>query len=230
MNESTLSAREALGRFFGVVLRGRSYLNIAYLWLAFPLGLAYFVMLVVGVPLGIGLVILWIGLLVLFLVMLGVWAAAGLERQLAIALLGAAVPERRTAVSGETPGRWLRSVFGSAAMWKGLGFLALKFPLGLAGWIFSVVSLTVSGVFLAAPLVWPLGGRYDFCLWRVTSESDTIPLALTGLFMLLVTLHAHNGLAWIWKRLAELMLGGSPAPAAPQASPPSEATLEPAAS
>jgi len=226
MNESALTARDLLRRFFGVAVSGRSYLNVVYLWLAFPLGLAYFVMLAVGLPLGVGLTIIWIGLLVLLAVMLAVWAGAGLERQLAIGLLGAAVPARRDVVGGETPMQWLRSVGSSAALWKGLGFLLLKFPLGLAGWVFSIVSLAIPGALVAAPFLWPLGGDYDFYFWRVTSEWQTVPVAIAGFFLLLITLHAHNGLAWVWKRLAEMMLGGTPRPSA---APPETATLAPAA-
>jgi hypothetical protein len=44
MNETTNSMR----KFFGVVARGDTYLNIIYLLLAFPLGIAYFVFLVSG--------------------------------------------------------------------------------------------------------------------------------------------------------------------------------------
>ena len=38
----------ALGRYFGVIVRGQTYLNLVYLALAFPLGLFYFVFLVTG--------------------------------------------------------------------------------------------------------------------------------------------------------------------------------------
>jgi len=34
-------------------------------------------------------------------------------------------------------------------------------------------------------------------------------MSITGFFMLFVTLHMHNGLAWLWKKLAEILLGGS---------------------
>src|SRR4030095_2034841 len=87
----------ALGRFFGVLIEGRSYLNLLYVWLAFPLGLAYFILLVTGFSVGIGLGILWIGLGILFALMLAVWGLEGLERILAIGLLGAAVPARASA-------------------------------------------------------------------------------------------------------------------------------------
>ncbi len=59
MNETTNSTQKRyIKRFFGVVARGQSYLNMIYLLLAFPLGVCYFVFLVTGLSLGIGLLII----------------------------------------------------------------------------------------------------------------------------------------------------------------------------
>ena len=204
-----------LARFFGVAIEGRSYLNLLYLWLAFPLGLAYFILLVTGFSVGIGLTIIWIGLAILFLLMLAVWGLEGLERVLAIGLLGAAVPERLPASGGFGFRPWVKAVFKSSALWKGLAFLFIKFPLGLAGWIASVVSLSVSIAFALAPFAYWFGGRVELDGWFIDGPFGLALLSLSGFFMLLVSLHLHNGLAWLWKKLAEILLGGgdSPSPA-----------------
>ena len=44
---------------FSVVVRPQTYLNIFYLLLSFPLGIAYFVFLVTGLSVGFGLLIIW---------------------------------------------------------------------------------------------------------------------------------------------------------------------------
>ena len=46
--------------FFGVIAEPQSYINILYLLLAFPLGIAYFVFLVTGISVGAGLIIIWV--------------------------------------------------------------------------------------------------------------------------------------------------------------------------
>jgi hypothetical protein len=211
-----------LARFFGVAIDGRSYLNVLYLWLAFPLGLAYFIVLVTGFSVGIGLTIIWIGLAILFLLMLAIWGLEGLERVLAIGLLGASVPERLP-VSGELGFKpWVKAVFKSSALWKGLAFLFIKFPLGLAGWIASVVSLSVSIAFALSPIAYWFGGQVDLGGWLLDGPFGLALLSLSGFFMLFVTLHLHNGLAWMWKKLAEVLLGGGsmePAPAMASATP-----------
>ena len=66
--------------FFGVVAEPQSYINILYLFLSFPLGIAYFVFLVTGISLGFGLAIIWVGVPILVLVLAGSWALCQLER------------------------------------------------------------------------------------------------------------------------------------------------------
>src|SRR6476659_10025237 len=78
-------AADGLRLFLGAPFRLRTYTNLLYLLLAFPLGLAYFVFLAVGLTTGIGLPIL-------ALTFAGSWAFAAFERQAAILLLGADVP------------------------------------------------------------------------------------------------------------------------------------------
>jgi hypothetical protein len=209
--------------FFGVALRGRTFLNIVYLWLAFPFGLLYFVALVTLLALGVGLAIVWVGFAILFFTLLAVWAAGGFERALAMGLLGATVPPRRApGPATETAGQWLRGVFAGPALWKSLGFLLLKFPLGLVGWVVSVTTLAVSGAFVLAPVIYALGGTVDLdfdiflprLLLRGTNDwVDAAILLAIGAFMLLATLHLHNAMAFAWARLSELMLGGGEAAA-----------------
>jgi hypothetical protein len=201
----------------------RTWGSVLYLWLGFPLGLAWFVGLVVGFAVGIPLTILWIGFAVLAATIAFAWMAEGLERQLAIHLLGAAVPPRLTTSPGSGMAG-VRAVLGSSALWKGLLFLALRFPLGLAGWLFSVVSLVVSTTFLLAPWIELAGWEdvqlaidVDWFYWPIDSGLELWLLSLVGLVFLIATLHAHRALGFVWARLAEWLLGGAlPAPPPPQ--------------
>ena len=194
----------------------RTWGAVVYVWLSFPLGLAWFVGLVVGIAAGVPLTLIWVGLLVLFVTFLGAWGAEGLERRLAMVLLGARVPERRVRPAAldapESARAWLRSVFTSAAMWKGLLFLALRFPIGLAGWVFSVVSFALCFAFLVSPFVVLTGvGVVDLGFWQPATPLGAVPLAILGLVGLVLTLHVHRAIGWMWARLAEFLLGvGAP--------------------
>ncbi len=203
--------------FFAVAVRPRTYGSLLYLWLGFPLGLAYFVGLTVGISAGVPLTIIWIGLAILLVTALAAWGAAGFERQLAIHLLGARVGERVTHPTSPRLRSRLAATLGSAAMWKGIAFLLLKFPAALATWVISLVSLVVALAFALVPFAW-LVGSDEFQLhigtWQPTSFLATLPFGIAGVIGFLVALHLSNGMGWLWARLAEGMLG-STAPGAP---------------
>ena len=69
--------------FFNVVARPSTYANIAYVWLAFPLGIAYFVLLTTESALSIGLSLRWIGLVVMLAFVLSLRGLGNFERLLA---------------------------------------------------------------------------------------------------------------------------------------------------
>src|SRR4029077_3416207 len=139
-------------RFVGIVTRGQTWLTLGYNVLAFPTGLAYFVVLVVGISLGVGLAIVIIGLGIL-LATLAAWRAmAALERGLARSLLGVPIPQppdRRDLRLVERVQRYLRD----PVTWKSLVFVALKFPLGVLTFGAVVALGWFALVLLFAPLV-----------------------------------------------------------------------------
>ncbi len=205
--------------FFAVVVRPRTYGSLLYLWLGFPLGLAYFVGLTVGISTGLPLTLIWIGLAILLVTFLAAWGAAGFERRLAIHLLGANVPERVTHPSSERLRSRLAATLSSPALWKGTAFLMIKFPMALATWIVSLVSLVVPLAFSLVPFAWlvsPEELQFGVGFWRPESFLGTLPFGIAGVFGLLVALHLQNGMGWVWAKLAEGMLGsGARATAAP---------------
>jgi hypothetical protein len=201
--------------FFTVALRPRTYGNLLYLWLGFPLGLAYFVGLTVGISAGVPLTIIWIGLGVLLATFLAAWAAAGFERQLAILLLGARVPERVTHPASDKLLSRLGALLSSAALWKGMAFLFFKFPVALATWVVSLVSLVVPLAFALVPVAWLVNpeeihiGTGFGGFWQPESFLGTLPFGIAGVLGFLVALHLQNGMGWFWARLAEWMLGST---------------------
>ncbi len=202
--------------FFAVAVRPRTYGNLLYLWLGFPLGLVYFVGLTVGISAGVPLTIIWIGLAILLVTFLAAWGAAGFERQLAIHLLGAHVPQRTTQPKSDRILSRLGALLASAALWKGLVFLFFKFPVALATWVISLVSLVVPLACALVPFAWlvnPNEVHFGIGIWQPESFLGTLPYGIAGVLGLLVALHLQNGMGWVWARLAEWMLGSSLPPA-----------------
>ena len=193
---------------FGILAWPRTYLNLVYLLIGFPLGLGYFVFYVVGGSLGVGLAILGIGFVILFLLVLAAWALAHFERILANALLGADVPRPAPTAVDEGGWPWVKSVLGNGVTWKGLAFQLLKFPLGLASWIVTIVVLSVVGGFIAAPIAVQFGATIQIDPWWVADTQREAWIATAvGLAALLPALHLLNGLAWLWAQFAKVMLG-----------------------
>jgi hypothetical protein len=210
-------AAEGLRYFCGAPFRLRTYTNLLYLLLAFPLGLAYFIFLAVGLTLGFGLTIVWVGLPILALVFAGSWAFAAFERQAAILLLGADVPpmtpEKLPPSSPAQRTAWQRAgdFFSNPVTWKGMGFLLLKFPLGIVSFVSIVALLPLSGALLLAPLLWGMGllgaGDIDGVVFQVDSIGGAWGCAVLGLVMLFVSLNLLNTLAWLWRGTATVLLG-----------------------
>lgn len=204
---------------FGAPFRLRTYTNLLYLLLAFPLGLLYFVFLTVGLTTSVGLVIVWIGLPLLALVFAGSWALAAFERQAAIHLLGADVapmlppPSPRSRTLWQQAGDFLRN----PVTWKGMGFLMLKFPLGVVSFVALVGLLTTSAALLLAPIFWAFG---DFEIDGLVFQLDGIVgpwiCALAGIGLLFLSLNLLNALALVWRGAATLLLGSERFAAAPR--------------
>lgn len=218
MQDPTDDPRSLLERFFRAPFEARTYGNLLYLALAFPLGLAYFVFLAVGLSLGLGLTIVWVGLPILAFVLLGSWGLAALERQMAIHLLGAEVPPRTAPVPAaeRTVLQQARDFLTNPVTWKGLGYLAVKFPLGVATFVVLVTSLALSGGLLASPLLYDFG-QIQIGLWRVDTLPEALGAALLGLVFGLVSLNLLNAVALAWRKLASALLGSRRFDAAPDA-------------
>jgi signal transduction histidine kinase len=192
-------------RFARVALRAQTWLNLAYLLAAFPTGLGYFVVLVVGIVLGVSLAVIVVGVGILIAVLAAWRGFAAIERALARALLGVAIPppeDRRGLPLIDRVTRYLRDPI----TWKSLVFVALKFPLGIVS--FAVVGFVgfFALVLAFAPLI-VLAAPITVFGWIVTNPLQALPLTVAGAIACLVLLHIGNGLGWLWALFARVMLG-----------------------
>ena len=123
---------ESLKKFFGIIANPDAYLSLIYQFFAFPLGLFYFVFLITGILVGIGLIIIWIGIPILFLMMIAWYGFSVFEKQLSIYVLKAEIPDIKKPEKQEMA-IWTRfkSYISDPVTWKSLAFLFLRFPLGI---------------------------------------------------------------------------------------------------
>lgn len=194
--------------FFNVVARRSTYANIAYVWLAFPLGIAYFVLLTTGSALSIGLSLLWIGLVVMLALVLSIRGLGNFERLLSKWLLGEPVAMPSGAASETTVWPRLKRILKDPATWKGGLFLLVKFPVGLACWVVSVASFAVSVAFILAPF--DQGGTIYFGDWTLQDPTGGLLIVAFGA-LLLLTLHLHNAMGALWRFMARHLLSAGDA-------------------
>jgi hypothetical protein len=196
-------------RLFGPIIQPQTYYNLAYLLLAFPVGTAYFILIVTGLSLGAGLAITLIGVPVLLATLVAVRACAAFERSLTNALLGASVPPipiMPAAVSGILPR--VKALITSRRTWKDLCYLLLEFPIGILTFTFALVLITVPPYLLFLPIYYRWTDFYYAPYHRVNSLADALFFVPIGALLIPIALHAINGMAALYRTFARALLGG----------------------
>ncbi|TYT63900.1 sensor domain-containing protein [Natrialba swarupiae] len=203
--------------FFGVPFRPQTYANLLYVALAFPLGLLYFVTVVTGVSLGVGLSITLVGIPILFLTVLAVVVLAAVEALLATHLVGIETP-LPTAFRADNPRSLLRAEDGYAdalaalvtapTTWTSFVLVFLKFVYGVLAFTVLVVSVSIVTAMLAAPLVYSDPHvSYVFGQYQIETLPAALAVAALGVVGGFVSFHLWNVLAMLGGVLNAVLLG-----------------------
>lgn len=206
------SDRYSAAAILGVVADAQTYRNLLYLLLAFPLGLVYYVVLMFGFTLGIALSVLVVGLVILLGGIIGLRYVASFERRLANRLLGTeiAAPDD-VERDGEGIVATAKAYLRASSTWRGLGFVILKFWLGLLSFVLLLSLLGTAIELLLLPL-YPEGAfEVEVAGWVVARSFETstqrtlaVPAgAVLGLF----ALHVLNAFADANAAIASSLLG-----------------------
>lgn len=202
---------EPIAQLLMAPFQARTYGNLVYLLLSFPLGIFHFVFLATGLSLALGMMITILGLPALGLTLWASWWLAAMERQLAIHLLGARVPPTGPGFGGSGEGfvADLRQFLSNPVTWTGLIFLLLKFPLGVLSFVVLVTLVAASMSFLLVPFLYPFSFiEWDgLMLWWVDSPAEAALCLLAGVLLTWVSLVILNGLALMWRGLSVAFLG-----------------------
>ena len=134
--------------FWGVVGAWQSYKNILFHLLSFPLGLIYFIITLVGLTVGLGTMIVWVGILLLLGTFLLVRGFTAIDQWLVGALLRTRIPAQQKAPKGSTLVENVKLLAFSRATWMRVLYMIGKLPLG-------IVSLSMFIVCTVVPLAVP---------------------------------------------------------------------------
>jgi hypothetical protein len=174
------------------------------------------VFLVTGISLGFGLLVIWIGAVILAGVLALCWPLTLFERQLAISLLHVDMPPRcgDTTPAGGTLFQQAKAHLANPATWKGIAFLFLKFPIGIASFVITITLVSLSLGLLLAPLGYPWV-NINIGNLHLSSLSASVVAFCLGLVVAPFSLHFLNLMAGWLGQFARIMLC-NPVPAQPQ--------------
>lgn len=208
--------RSLPGIVLGPLVYPRTYLRLTHLLLMFPLGIAYFVGLVVTFAVGGAMIWTIIGPVVLVLALFLTRWAGDVEAYL---VRHVAMIELHRPPTALEPGlSWrqqIRTRLIDPTTWTGVVYLALQFPLGLAIFV-GIVGLAASSMIaIAAPLIVIVGQRltddYVIEFWGGELSHHTPAEALwfvgPGLIAFLLLVHFVTVASALHAAWARLMLG-----------------------
>lgn len=215
MSQSTtadMSAGYSLSDIVGVVAEGQTYKNLLYIILAFPLGIAYYVTLSIGLGIGLALSVLVVGLGILLVTVVGMRYVASFERWLSNRLLGTDIdPPDDINYDGDGFVALTKAYLGASSTWRGLGFVLLKFWVGIFSFILFAVFIGVSVDLMLAPVF--SEGIFNVTIndqVLVESLDTTLQRALAvpaGALLSLAGMHVLNAFARANGTLAASLLG-----------------------
>ncbi len=142
----------------GAIGDRRTWYGLVYLLAAAPLALAGAVFVVVSFGLGVLLAVTFVGLPLLGASSRVVRGFGALDRTLARSLLDEQVTSPPPFVRGPGLLGWLQSALRDPVAWRVRLYLILKFPVGMAGWYFSLLVGLTGLAWVTYPLYWQLSG------------------------------------------------------------------------
>lgn len=202
-------SRTPLGRFFGVALEPRTYAALFYMLLSMATGIFYFTWVVTGLSLSAGLSVLIIGIPFAILFLGSVRALSLVEGRLIEVMLGERMPRRPLYAASDAPIlQRIKAMFTDARTWGTMLYMLAMLPLGITYFTLAVTLLSVSVVFVLAPIAVALGAL-DWIPGDVvyTGQPWQLPfLFLGGLLLLFGTLHLARGIGRMHGQIAKRML------------------------
>lgn len=126
--------------------------NLAFLLLSFPLGLLYFLVVVIGFSLGVGTLVIWIGLPILFITLYAARGMGEVERRLVSTVLHMPMLPHLPSMSQPHQGflRHFGHLLSDPYTWTSIVYMIIKFPLGIFNF---TIALTFSTLSLALTLL-----------------------------------------------------------------------------
>jgi signal transduction histidine kinase len=209
-----MSGTAEMKRFFAPLTQARTWSTALHLLLDLPFGIAWFVITVVGLSVGAGLVVVaLVGLIILAATVFAGRLIGIVERARADALLGLQVPPPPARARPEGTWARMKAFLTDPVGWKGLCYGVAMLGVGIANFTVVVTWWSVALVGTTYPL-WGwwmpsrVGDNYVITGWL--KGGYVAGLFVVGVLLLIAAPHVMRGLARVDGGLIKNLLGGSP--------------------
>lgn len=194
--------------YFAAVGRPLTYTRLLHLLLGLPLGIFYFVFLVVALSVSGSLVIVIVGIPLLALSILAWRGFAAFERRLITSLVGVPIADPPD-VLATTRGFLAKSraVLTDSATWRSLAWLLLRFPLGIFGFTVAVTLTTPVIALVVVPIAVVIAADSGAGIDPGTFGPAFWAMPVVGILLAPAFAHILNGLAVMEAGLARALLG-----------------------
>ena len=195
--------------FFSALGEAQTYLNIVYIFAAFPLSIIYFTLVITGLSLSVGLLVIVAGFFIFIGTLMMIRGFRWLDIQLTRVFLGSTIPLERKEKEKGSFSTFLKQLFGSASTWKGfVHYLVIKFPLDTIIWSISIAFIATTLELLLAPVLYEFWWFEDEHIseWLIEFFGDVYILPFLGIIWGMISLHVIRGLAWVSREINEAML------------------------
>jgi len=198
-----------LARVFAPAVSLNTYARMVHLYAMFPLGLAYFIVLVVAGASGGALIWTFPGVLILILAMfLSRWAG---DIEAFLVHLVSRVNFRRPPTRLEPGLTWreqLTTRLIDPSTWTGILYLLVQFPVGVGMFTAITVLATVAGATIVAPIALAFDENYTAEFWAATDTPvEGLIYVVPGLLCFLALIHFTLVASSLHGAWARVMLG-----------------------
>jgi signal transduction histidine kinase len=184
-----------------------------YLLLSLGLGTTWFVILIVGLSTGIGMLITLLGIPILIGVLYATRPMADLERALVGGLLDAPTAGRYR--RPQRDGAWaaITARLAEPQTWKDTAYLACQFPLGILWFVLTTLAIALPPSLLLAPAYfWIPDDGIDMLFWSVDTWWEAVALVPIGALLVVPAKYLIDGMGIAHAYWARLLLHSEPDP------------------
>jgi hypothetical protein len=185
--------------FFKVLGEAQTYLNIAYILIAFPLSIVFFSLAITGFFLSLGLLVVVAGFFIFIGTLLMMQGFRWLDIQLTRVFLGCDIPIKKNE-KGEGFSAFMKTLFRSPATWKSfVHYLVIKMPLDTIIFSITISFIGITLDLLLAPALEQFWWYHDddITRWLIDFFGDVYVLPFLGIIWGMISLHVVRGLAWV---------------------------------